>query len=751
MDKYNWTFTSVGGTVRVKITSGADIAHLGELDRKLWTVLSCPAKNLEFDQKTLELIDADHDGNIRVDEVIATAQWLTTVLKDHDLLLTRGTEIPFAAFNEENPEGAKLLASAKQILANLKLEKDSIALEDTADMTKIFADTKFNGDGVITPASADDEKLAALVTTITEKIGKAADRSGADGVTADHIEAFYTALADYATWQAAGTKEVFPFGDKTADALAAVNALKDKVADFFMRCKLIGFDQAIAPAVDVSVDKIGAIEGNLAEAGSAIADEPLAKPAADGILPLDAVNPAWKAAIEGMRALVLDADKKTLTEAEWADICGKFAPYTAWMDAKKGAEVEALGIDEVKALLKADQKEALLKLVEADKALEEEALSIEAVDKLLRLFHNFYDFLNNYVVFADFYDPDRKAIFQAGRLYIDQRSTDLCVRVDGPHPEISSLSGMYILYCACKSEKLGKAMNIAAVLTKGDVDGLRPGKNAVFYDRDGNDWSAVVTSIVENPLSLRQAFWAPYKKAGRWINDKVNKFASDKNAKGEGTLSTITDKATTAPAGAEGATKAGADAAQKAAPFDIARFAGIAAAIGMAVAAVGAILVGIVKGLAALKWWQWIILIAALMLIISLPSVFIAWRKLRRRDLGPVLNANGWAINASSLVSVKYGKGLTEVAKFPKLTAVDPVARRKAAWRKFFFWLIVVLVAAFCFLFFTNRLAKYGVPFHKEKEKPLEEEVVNESREAPAAEPTLEEAAEATAEPAPEA
>ena len=98
-------------------------------------------------------------------------------------------------------------------------------------------------------------------------------------------------------------------------------------------------------------------------------------------------------------------------------------------------------------------------------------------------------------------------------------------------------------------------------------------------------------------------------------------------------------------------------------------------------------------------------------------------------------------------MSVKYGKGLTEVAKFPKLTAVDPVARRKAAWRKFFFWLIVVLVAAFCFLFFTNRLAKYGVPFHKEK--PVEEEVVDEGSEAPAAEPTLEEVVEATAEPAP--
>ena len=710
-----WTFTPVGGAVRVKINSGADIAHLGELDRKLWTVLSCPSKNLEFDQKTLDIIDADHEGNIRVDEVIATAQWLTGVLKDPDLLLTRGTEIPFSAFNEENPEGAKLLASAKQILANLKLEKDSIAMEDTADNVKIFADTKLNGDGIITPATPDDEALAALITTITETIGKATDRSGADGVTADHIEAFYTALADFAAWKAAGTEDVFPFGDKTADALAAVEALKDKVADFFMRCKLIGFDAAAAPAVDVSVDKIGAIAGNLALAADAIGEEPLAKPSAEGVLPLNAVNPAWKAAVDAMRALVLAPEKETLTEAEWNEIVGKFAPYTAWMGAKKGAEVEGLGLDKVQELLKADRKEALLKLVEADKALEEEALSIEAVDKLLHLFHNFYDFLNNYVVFADFYDPDRKAMFQAGRLYVDQRSTDLCVRVDGPNPDISSLSGMYILYCACKSDRLGKTMNIAAVLTDGDVDGLRPGKHAVFYDRDGNDWSAVVTSIVDNPISLRQAFWSPYKKAGRWISDKIDKMAAEKAAKGEGTLSAITEKATDKPA-------AGAEAVTKAAPFDVGKIAGIT----IAIAAVMGVVTGIVATLKALTWWQWIVLIIVLMLVISLPSVFIAWRKLRKRDLGPILNANGWAINAASLVNVKFGHGLTQLAQFPKLTAVDPVARRKAAWRKFWCWLIALLVAAFCFCFFTDRLAPYGLPFHKEQPEMVSEMIEDE-------------------------
>ena len=155
----------------------------------------------------------------------------------------------------------------------------------------------------------------------------------------------------------------------------------------------------------------------------------------------------------------------------------------------------------------------------------------------------------------------------------------------------------------------------------------------------------------------------------------------------------------------------------------------------------------IVSVLKGLTWWQWIVLIAALMLIISLPSVFIAWRKLRKRDLGPVLNANGWAINAASYVRGKFAKNMTEVAKFPKLTAVDPVARRKAAWRKFFCWLFVLLVAAFCFLFFTDRLAKYGLPRHKPQ--PVEEVVEECCEEAPAAEPTLEEAAEAAAEEAP--
>ena len=436
-DSYPWKFASVGGTVRVNIQSGKDIAHLGELDRKLWTVLSCPVNGLEFDEATLKAIDRDGDGKIRVDEVIATAQWLTRILKDPELLLKGEDTLPLDAFNTDDPDGGRLAGSARQILSNLGLEKDSISLEDTSDNTKIFAATKFNGDGIITPASAGDDSVLAERIGQILAIGKATDRSGADGVTADHIEAFYTALADYAAWKDAGGKDVFPYADKTADALAACQALKDKIADYFMRCKLISFNEATAPAVGISVDKIAAIEGNLALAAGQIGEEPLAQPSKEAVLPLkEGINPAWKGAVDAMAALVAP-DKDSLTEAQWNTILASFAPYTAWLDAKKGGEVEALGLDTVKAILKEDRKADLLKLVDEDKALEAEALSIEEVGRVVRLNKNFYRFLNNYVVLADFYDKDHKAIFQAGRLYIDQRSTDLCVKVAGPSPEIA--------------------------------------------------------------------------------------------------------------------------------------------------------------------------------------------------------------------------------------------------------------------------------------------------------------------------
>lgn len=675
-DKYPWKFTSIGGSVRIKIDSGEDIRHLGELDRKMWTVLSCPVTNLEFDDKALKAIDVDGDGKIRVDEVIASAQWITRVLKNADILLKDGDSVNIEDFNADDPDGARLQASARQILKNLGLEKDEIAIEDTADNVKIFAGTQFNGDGVITPASAADEATSKLIETIAS-VASTMDRSGVAGVTADQIEAFYAACEDFDAW---ARTEVLPYGENTADAYSAVTAIEEKMDDFFMRCKLIAFDEEVVPAVGIKIEEVAAGD---------IASQPIAKPSAEGKLPLKALNPAWKDAVEKVVKLTgFKGDE--MTEQEWNEILGKHAPYAAWLGTKKGAQVESLGAEAVAKILKENKKAALMELIEKDKAEEANALSIEEVDKVLRLRKSFYRFLCNYVVFSDFYDIEKKAMFQAGRLYIDQRSTDLCIKVDGPSAEISGLSGMYILYCSCTSEKLGKSFNIAAVLTDGDTDGMREGKNAVFYDRDGNDYTAKVIAIVDNPVSVRQAFWSPYKKVGRMINDWIDKKAAEKNEKSMSGLTATVEQAQNVDV-VEGDGKQAAAAVTSS--FDIAKFAGIFAAIGMALGFIGEFVVAVVKGAASLTIWQLLLVIVAIMLLISGPSMFIAWRKLKKRDLGPVLNANGWAINAQSLVGVKFGKTLTNLAAFPRLTKVDPVARRKRFWKRFL-WCFVLLLAA---------------------------------------------------------
>ena len=720
-NKYPWSFCSLGGVTRVKIASGEDIAHLGELDQKLWTVLSCPVDGLYFDKKTLTLLDTDKDGKIRVYEVVAAAQWITSVLKDKDLILKGSDTLPLAELNQGVEAGARLYNSAKQILANLgKADADEITLADSSDSVAIFAGTKFNGDGIVTPDSTDDEAVKEAISQAVALVGSKTDRSGAAGVDAELITAFYAALADYVAWAEARKADILPFGDDTEAALAAVEAVKAKVADYFLRCKLIAFNADAAGAVDVDVAKIAAISaGDMTAEMAQIAEYPLARPSADGVLAFDGINPAWKGAFANLKALVLDKElkgKKGMTEEQWNAILAKFEPFKAWAGAKAGASVESLGLEKAKELLKADKKDAILALIEQDLALADEASAIDEVDKLMHLYRYFFEFLNNYVILGAFYSRDDLAVFQAGKLYIDQRCLDLCINVAdmGKHADMAGQSGMYILYCNCVSKSTGKTALIAAVLTDGDVDSLRVGQNAVFYDRDGLDYDAVITKIVDNPVSVRQAFWAPYKKLARTISDRINKSAAEKDAKVTGDL---TAKANTATLPAD---KDAAKAAPVENKFDIAKFAGIFAAIGLALGFV-------LSALAALfaHWYTPLIAILVLILVISGPSMFIAWLKLRKRNLGPVLNANGWAINSKIIVNIVFGATLTSLAKYPKIAVKDdPYAPKKSPWPAIII-ILLLLCGAFAALYFTNNLKWMGI-----ERKPKVEQV-----EAPAETP----------------
>jgi uncharacterized Fe-S cluster-containing radical SAM superfamily protein len=104
------------------------------------------------------------------------------------------------------------------------------------------------------------------------------------------------------------------------------------------------------------------------------------------------------------------------------------------------------------------------------------------------------------------------------------------------HDALASLAQTYLAYCDCTRKGASDKMLIAAAFTGGDSDNLRVGRNGVFYDRQGRDWDATITKIIENPISIRQAFWAPYKKVVRMIEEQVAKRAAEADAAATQTL-----------------------------------------------------------------------------------------------------------------------------------------------------------------------------------------------------------------------
>lgn len=569
--KYDWKFATIGGNTRVQLSSGEDIRHLGELDQKMWTVLSCPTKGFEMDETTLTLLDLDGDGHVKVNEIIAASEWLCKVLKTPDTLLAGKDVLKLDEIQDE-----AILAIAKEIAG----DKDEVAL-------------------------ADVEAAIAAVT----------------------IDAQPLPEAPYA-----------------ADIIAAYKETEAAYGEYFKKKGL---------------EKIG----------------------------LAAIDP--------------EAPVPGIEEKKWKEMGAKIAEFEAGTAAANEANAAALA---------------------------EGTAKYRDLRKLLFLNRDFYKLLCNYITFQDFYSPlkEQKAVFQAGTLIIDQRACHLCMRVQNAaaHGVQAPASGIYLLYCTCTNKQQGKTLEIVAAMTMGETGDLYVGKNAIFYDRDGLDYDAVITKIIDNPISIRQAFWSPYRRLAKWAEDLINKRAAEKDSK---MMADATNKLETT-ATAESAEKK--EALKLSQQFDIAKFAGIFAAIGMAVGLIGAALADFFSAFTV--WWHWVVFFVVLLLIISGPSMIMAWLKLRRRNIGPLLNANGWAVNAASIINIPFGATLTDQVKFPIVKAKDPFAEERPLWKKCFWWLVGIAIVV-CGLWFGNLLNFNGKGW-KSPLKCFNKEVVEEPAEAPAEE-----------------
>ncbi len=685
---HRWKFFRTGGLDQVALETGADLVGLEQLDQKLWVALSCPVKGLELDEKTLALIDDDNDGRIRVPELLRAIKWAAPRLKDAGDLLKGEETLPLAALNDQTPEGKILLASARQTLRSLgKPDATALSIADSSDTKRIFAANPINGDGVIPAEAANDDETKALIADIVACLGGTTDHTGSPGVTTEKVDTFFKELGAYLAWaDKITTPDIAILGDQTATAYEAIKAVRAKIDDYFARSRLAAFDPRSIEALNRSEsDYLAIASKDMKITAEEVSGFPLATIAAGKPLPLtENLNPAWAAALttflQDAVTPILGASKTSLNETDWLQLCARFAPYEKSTALKPATACEKLGHERLKTIATGKSRASLDELLAKDKAIAPEFQAISDVDRLVRYHRDLRTLLHNFVNFGDFYSHDKWAVFQAGTLYLDSRSTELCLRVDGANP-LAAMSKAYIAYCSCT--RAGSApMTIAACFTQGDSDYLFTGRHGIFYDRQGRDWDAVITSIVDNPISIKQSFWSPYKKFIRMIEEQIAKRAAAAEAASNSKLAGAADTAVNVDKAKP------VDPAKK---IDVGAVAALGVAFGALTTAFGYFL-GFFQSLPA---WQVPLIFLAVMLLISLPSMMIAWLKLRQRTLGPILDANGWAINGRVKINIPFGTALTSMATLPpgaKRSLDDPYEDKEAAKHRRQTVLLVILV-----------------------------------------------------------
>lgn len=490
-------------------------------------------------------------------------------------------------------------------IASLRFDARTLALMDT------------DGDGVIRAPEVREAVSWALA-----RVESPDELFSADEETRERLKQIEAQQADLAkappspedlaahkAWEEAPLNDpaILPLGDRTEAAEAALAGVEEVVDAFF-----------------------------------AVPDDlPLVTEGPDKVLPLAGPhNPKWQDALAAFvdacaRPLLGAAHgREEISRRDWGALKAALAPYRAWRAARP--------------VMAARAKEALLEQ-----------------ERLCRYKLHLVAFLRNFVNQADLYDPRALAVYQTGTLYIDARACSLCFHVDNEaaHAALAAQSKCCLLYARLTRPATGETRTVCAVVTAGQIDALYVGRNGFFIDRDGLDWHAVVTRIVEAHVSLTEAFWSPWKKIFDMLSDQAKKFlATKQTASVQNVGAALTSPIPDASAQANNA----------------ATMASSVAALGVGVGMLGAASAGLIGVVAGLPAWKVAAGFLMILLVVSLPSVILTWFKLRARDLGAILNAGGWAVNRPLYFSAALAKTFTCLAP------------RAIAWG----WLVLAACAA---------------------------------------------------------
>ncbi|MHC4887593.1 MAG: hypothetical protein ACYTGH_21150, partial [Planctomycetota bacterium] len=522
----------------LRIREAKDLSALAEFDEPFWVATTAPAEPYRLDPVLLERLSEKEKKRLTSERIREAWGWVNLRLTDFSGFSTGSDSLALNAIRRDTPEGEALALTAERVLTNLDVSgAANCTLTQVRDRKGIYAQGTSNGDGIIPPTAIEDEVLRGIAEDVIKATDGVEDVGGEVGVGASSIADFRSVVEATRAWQAesdVAPENLFPLVEKTEEAWNLLEQCRPRIEEFYELCELHLCTTRLggaAPVVCPAPPPEATCDG---EARSAyLQAAPLAAPNQRVVLSLlEGVNPAYEADLLRLGEHVVRPilgnrwEGTELARSDWQEVMEAFASYRDWQGRKLQGNLSRLSWERIEEILAGDGLDRLQALIDDDAALAPELVALDDLEALILLQRDFFEICNHFISFSGLYHEQALPRIGAGVLILGGRVFRLNLRVSDykAHAKAVKRSGIFVMYLEITGPGVEKPYTVATPVTDGAARGMVVGRCGTFYDREGRELLARTVMTVENPVSLRQATWAPFASLGNFFTTTLEKF-----------------------------------------------------------------------------------------------------------------------------------------------------------------------------------------------------------------------------------
>jgi len=630
-------FLKLGESHHFKIDNHSDLEALLELDEALWVATTAPCSTLKTDPVFLTLLDADHDGRLRAEEIKDGIRHLFSHLTEVSAITPGNDELTLSSINTGTELGQRIRTSADKVLKRLNSKLDQVSLQQVRAVQQEVLQGGLDQAGIVLSEAADSEEMERCIKDILASVGGRDHPNGSRGVDKSALHTFLDQCSNYLDWylKAGSIKresisDILPLGANTEDGYELLQNLAPKLNQYFLLCDIKRLNpELLSRAFEVPEANIAYNLIRIEEAESYLSSAPLSLLSSDGTLDLTGeINPYFEKILQRFLAEVIEPllGKKTqqLDRDSFHRLQQIFEPYEIWVKQKPEVQVDRLDAERISGYVSDPAyRQRLEELISRSHETAFVLDNLKELERLILYQAHILPLVNSFVSFPHLYDPNERALFEEGTLIMDGRHFTMAVKVEDRqhHIETSRGSNIFVIYCELFGPDGKKMYEIAVPVTSGSRGNLRLHKWGIFNDINGHELHAKIVDIVENPISIGEAVIDPFIRMRKSFFSRLEQFSS----KAEERLFRKKEDDEKKKDAASGTMLAG---------------------ISVAVAALGSSAAFITKTVSAMSFRTVLLALLVIALLILVPTALSAYYRLSRRDLSSILEGSGWGLNA---------------------------------------------------------------------------------------------------------